>query len=222
MMMLATMLVVVLLAQAGTLAEKALSGEDYLKSLKGTYVELFSSQTCLSPQLEKLWTSEAAKYVGEAQADATVKKIVGMCQGSKTGETAVEYYKQQGTMQFCCNFMQGVAKFAFAGNRISGVDKNGKKVFSHRYHFVGKDEKGCYIFESNDNNQDEFRFFWMQPDSPSTTFHIEFRYGSDKAALSDMMTGKYAYWMAAGVREGHTEEWQNAIKLFVEERLSNK
>ena len=31
-------------------------------------------------------------------------------------------------------------------------------------------------------------------------------YGSDKEQLTQLMTGKYAYWMASAVREGHEEK----------------
>lgn len=54
------------------------------------------------------------------------------------------------------------------------------------------------------------------------TLHIEFRYGSDKAQLSQMMDGKYAFWMAAGVRKGHEDEWRKGIVLFVDERLKGE
>ena len=59
----------------------------------------------------------------------------------------------------------------------------------------------------------------MRPDSPSETHHIEFRYGSDKEQLTQLMTGKYAYWKASGVREGHEDEYKNSIILFVGENL---
>lgn len=206
------------------------SGEEFLKSLKGTYVELFSSETCLNPKYDALWKSEATKYVGEEKADGAVKQLVGGCQGTRTGEEAVEYFKQQGGMQFCCHFLQGVRKITFSGNRISGVDKDGKRLFSRKYRFVGKDAEGNFIYESmgkgesaargdKDKQPDEFRYFWMRPDSPAETHHIEFRYGSDKELLTQLMAGKYAYWMASGVRVGHEDEWQKSIVLFVGENL---
>ena len=199
-----------------------LDGAAFLKSLCGTYVELFSSNTCLSPTLSAVWHTEAARYVGEDKADETVRKLVSGCQGTVTGEKAVVEYADGKPFRFCCSFLQGVGKITFKGNRISGVDKQGRKLFSHKYHFVGKDSEGNYIYESNDNNGDEFRFFWMRPDSPSETYHIEFRYGSDKEQLAQLMTGKYAYWMASGVREGHEEEHVHSIRLFVSENLGTR
>ena len=47
----------------------------------------------------------------------------------------------------------------------------------------------------------------------------EFRYGSDKHQLTQLTHGKYAYWMASGIRDGNEDEWQKVIILFVEENL---
>lgn len=197
-------------------------GTGFLQSLQGTYIELFSAQTCLSPEYASLWHTEAAKYVGEDNADAAVKRLTASCQGTLIGEKAISAYTTPDKFRFCCSFKQNVAKITFNGNHISGVDKHGQEIFAHQYHFVGKDSDGNYIYESDDSNDDEFRFFWMRPDSPSETFHIEFRYGSDKQQLTQLMTGKYAFWMASGVREYKTEEHKNSIILFVGENLGEK
>lgn len=194
-------------------------GETFIKSLKGTYVELFSPNTCLSPELSSLWHGEAAKFVGEENADEAVRKLVGACQGVDVGEKAMSAYEQSGEFRFCCSFKGGVEKFTFDGSRIYGTDCQGKVVFSHPYRFVGNDEDGNYIYESCEDNNDEFRFFWLRPDSPSETYHIEFRYGSDKEQLAQLMTGKYAFWMASGVRKGCNEEYKNSVILFVGENL---
>ncbi len=216
------LLMAMLLFTAFASKAETFDGTTFLKSLSGTYVELFSSETCLSPALSALWHTEAAKYVGEDKADDAVHQLVGGCQGSITGEQAVSTYANGKAFKFCCTFQQGVNKITFKGNRISGVDKQGTKLFSHKHHFVEKDSEGNYIYESNDKNNDEFRFFWMRPDSPSGTHHIEFRYGSDKEQLTQLMTGKYAYWMASAVKEGHEEEWKQSIILFVGENLGAK
>ncbi len=193
--------------------------EAFLHSLEGTYVELFTTKTCLNPKYTPLWNSEAAKFVGKDKAEEAIAQLVGGCQGTITGEEAVAEYSKTNAFKFCCSFKQGVSKITFSGNHISGVDKDGKELFSHKYHFVEKDSEGSYIYESDDNNTDEFRFFWMRPDSPSQTHHIEFRYGSDKEQLTQLMTGKYAFWMASAVREGHEDEYRNSIILFVGENL---
>ena len=196
-------------------------GTAFLKSLKGTYIELFTETTCLNPQYAALWHNEAAKYVGEAQADEAIRQLTDACLGTKTGEEAILYHAQNGGMQFCCAFLQGVQKFHIAGNRIAGYDAQGRKVFAHKYHFMEQDAEGNYLFESEDRQADEFRYFWFRPDTPASTHHIEFRYGSDSAQLVQPVSGKYAYWMASGVREKHKDEWEKSIILFVGENLGN-
>lgn len=218
------MLALLILMQAQVL--KAFAGDfqkgDFLNGLKGTYIELFSKQTCLNPKYDALWKNEATKYVGEANANAAIQQLVGGCQGTRVGEEAVAYFKEHEGVQFCCAFQHGVKKFTINGNRISGFDEQGKKLFLHKYHFVEKDANGSYIYESDKRQDDEFRYFWFRPDSPAETYHIEFRYGSDKHQLMQLVQGKYAYWMASGVREAHEDEWQKSIILFVGENLGAK
>lgn len=211
-----------LFAQAQETENKPLSGKDYINSLKGSYVELFSQKTCLNPKFQQLWKSEVSKYIEASKVDSVLAVIQGACQGTRTGANAIDYNKQNGSMQFCCAFLQGINRIEIKGQRISGYGSNNKKIFSHRYKFLETDVNGNYIFESVDKNNDEFRYFWFMPDSPKSTYHIEFRYGNEKNMLSQMTDGKYAFWMAAGVREGKEDEWHNGIVLFVNERLKSK
>lgn len=217
-------LAVLILLQAQV--QKAFAGNsqksDFLNGLKGTYIELFTNQTCLNPKYDALWKNEATKYVDEAKADTAIQQLVGACKGTRIGEEAMAYFKEHGGMQFCCAFQQGVKRFTISGNRITGFDEQGKKLFSQKYHFVEKDANGNYIYESDKKQADEFHYFWFRPDSPAETHHIEFRYGSDKLQLTQLMQGKYAYWMASGVREGHEDEWEESIMLFVGENLGAK
>ena len=54
-----------------------------------------------------------------------------------------------------------------------------------------------------------------------TTWHIEFRYGSDLDALGQYDAGDYAYWLAAGISTDYTQEdIENCIQLFCTENLS--
>lgn len=209
----------VLSVKAQVPQSEQLPGDEFIKSLKGSYVELFSPKTCLNPQYDSLWKAEAQKYVDAAKSDSIVAEIQRGCQGKLTGKDAVAYNKLNGSMLFCCSFLQGVTRFEINENIISGYGADKKLIFSHKYKFKETDDNGNYIYESVDNNRDEFRYFWFMPDSPESTFHIEFRYGSDKAQLSQMTEGEYAFWMAAGVREHHEDEWRKGIILFVSERL---
>ena len=65
---------------------------------------------------------------------------------------------------------------------------------------VGMEEtRGLYIYESDDADSGEFTYFCIAPDTMKTTWHIEFRYGSDLDALEKYDAGEYAYWLAAGI-----------------------
>ena len=78
-----------------------------------------------------------------------------------------------------------------------------------------------YLYETADEDAGEFRYFFLLPDTPDTTYHIEFRYGSDEAALTEYAEGPYAYWLAAGIPADCDQEMiENVIGLFCEENLS--
>ena len=59
--------------------------------------------------------------------------------------------------------------------------------------------RGLYEYESDDADSGEFTYFCMAPDTNTTTYHIEFRYGSDLDALGQYDAGDYAYWLASGI-----------------------
>ena len=144
-----------------------------------------------------------------------------MVTGTVTGEEAVEAY-QDGGMAYCCDFLQDVERFTFDGSTISGMDAEGKELFSHSYHYVGMEEiRGLYIYESDDADSGEFTYFCMAPDTMETTWHIEFRYGSDLDALKQYDAGDYAYWLASGISVDYTEDdVKDCIELFCTENLS--
>ena len=67
----------------------------------------------------------------------------------------------------------------------------------------------------------DFTYFFFRDDTMETTYHIEFRYGSDLAALQQYMKGQYAYWLAAGIdANADAETIDNVIALFCTENLS--
>lgn len=144
-----------------------------------------------------------------------------MVTGTVTGEDAVEAYKD-GNMAYDCEFLQNVKQFTFDGTTISGEDESGNEVFSHSYHYVGMEEiRGLYIYESDDADSGEFTYFCIAPDTMDTTWHIEFRYGSNLDALGQYDAGNYAYWLASGISVDCTQEdIENCIQLFCTENLS--
>lgn len=200
-----------------------------LTAIKGTYEGLFAPVTFQS-QYDKLWVDYCAAVVGSENAKdmaAMMKYSIG---GSIYGEKAVSAYeKNPESAQFCCEFSEGLDKLTFNGNSIAGKAKDGSVLFSHDYEFVSyeaigedrgvKDFNG-YLFKSKDDNSDEFTYFIILPDTPETTHHIEFRYGSDIEALKQYASGKYAYWLAAGIlTDASQTEIEEAIALFCTENM---
>ena len=58
-------------------------------------------------------------------------------------------------------------------------------------------------------------------DTNTTTYHIEFRYGSDLDALGQYDAGPYAYWLASGISTDYDQTMiENCIELFCTENLS--
>ena len=73
--------------------------------------------------------------------------------------------------------------------------------------------------------EDEFKYVFLCPDTPATTYHIEFRYGSDLTELLKLNTGKYANWVGSGIlksalTEKNEQMIQNCIALFCTENLA--
>ena len=98
----------------------------------------------------------------------------------------------------------------------------GQEVFSHTYQLLDEENENGFIFyQSEDENSGEFTYFCIAPDTMKTTWHIEFRYGSDLDALEKYDAGEYAYWLAAGISVDYTKaDVENCIQLFCKENLS--
>ena len=128
------------------------------------------------------------------------------------------------SMAFDCYFLGGVHKFVMDGQTITGLDEEGKQVFSHSYKAMNLDNENGFIFyESEDADSGEFTYFAFSPDSMDTTYHLEFRYAEDIDDLQSWFAGNYAYWNAAGIAENYDlQTMQNVIELFATENLSSE
>ena len=107
----------------------------------------------------------------------------------------------------------------------SGTDENGNTVFSHEYAYAGRLSLAGLmdglLYETADADAGEFRYFYMMHDTPATTYHLEFRYGSSVDDLAKYNEGPYAYWLAAGFPVDADETMiHNVITLFCEENLA--
>ena len=166
------------------------------------------------------------KYI----SDGSYQMIADMMRASTTAEIygpeAVEAYAADPeSMRFDCYFTEGVSRFVFDGNTVTGLDEAGNEVFSHSYTYVQElpEAISCYAYKTDDADAGEFTYICLSPDTPATTWHIEFRYGDDLEALGQMYEGKYAFWQAAGMLEDADEEMiDNCIELFCTENASEK
>ena len=201
--------------------ENTAAAQQLLVDLTGTYQELWP--VILDKQYMQLWLDNCAALVGEENAQAAYDKLSSMVTGTVYGEEAVAAYANGGGA-YDCSFTEGLSKLEFDGatSTIKGYDTEGKELFSHTYHYVGmEDIRGLYEYESDDADSGEFTYFCLAPDTNTTTYHIEFRYGSDLDALGQYDAGNYAYWLAAGISTDYDQAMiEKCVELFCTENLS--
>lgn len=201
--------------------ENQAAAEQLLMDLTGTYQELWP--VVLADKYKQLWLDDCAALVGDEIAEAAYEKLISMVTGEIYGEDAAAAYKDGGAA-YNCSFTQGLSILEFDGaaSAIKGYDESGTEIFSHTYHYIGMEEiRGLYEFESDDADSGEFTYFCLAPDTSDTTYHIEFRYGSDLAALGQYDAGAYAYWLASGISADFDKTMiENCIRLFCTENLS--
>ena len=203
--------------------ENQAAAEQLLVDLTGTYQELWP--VILADEYTQTWIDDCAALVGEENAQAAYDKLSSMVTGTVYGEEAVAAYANGGGA-YDCSFTEGLSTLEFDGANaaIKGYDAAGNELFSHTYHYVGmEDIRGLYEYESDDADSGEFTYFCLAPDTNTTTYHIEFRYGSDLDQLLKYFTGPYAYWLSAGIDENaDAQTIDNVIDLFVTENLSGE
>lgn len=231
---------VTLLAKADATSAEA---EELLGELPGLIAPIklapvTETYTALFPVLndkkyDDYWLEQVAQKMGKSKTDDTVKKttdyLKNICSGKIYGEEAEKQYNKSDMFQFDCEFINGVDTIQFDGNTIKGT-QDGKDVFSHQYNYVGAITVGegdmsftGDLYKTNDKDAGEFTYFIMRDDTPDTTQHIEFRYGSDLEALKGYVTGKYAYWLAAGIPVNSEDDFvKKCIKLFVDENVEEQ
>lgn len=207
---------------AETTAE-ATETADYLASISGTYVELFPELS--KPEYRSLWTAVVAPLVGEENAESTTDMLLGMCTAEIYGpEAAEKYAADPNAMAFDCYFLGGVKTFVIDGHTITGLDDQGKEVFSHTYDAMNVDNENGFIFyKSQDEGSGQFSYFAFSPDSMDTTYHLEFRYAQEESDLQSWFEGNFAYWNAAAIAADYDQPtMENVITLFAQENLAGQ
>ena len=197
------------------------AADDYLTTISGTYVELFPELS--KPEYRDIWINATTPLVGEENAEAATDKLLAMCMAEPYGPEATEKYAADPDgMAFNCYFLGGVAKFVMDGHTITGLDAQGREVFSHTYRLLDKENENGFIFyQSEDENSGQFTYFAFSPDTMETTYHLEFRYAEDLSDLQSWFEGNYAYWNAAAIAEDYDQStMKHVIELFTTENLS--
>lgn len=207
----------------GETESDAATAAQLLEDVKGSYVALFPVIT--APEYDQIWLDPCIEVVGEEAAAEVAEMLKAACNGTIYGQEAIDAFGDgTGGAQFDCLFINGVDQITFDGATISGTFE-GEEVFSHEYAYVDPLSLGGmmdgYLYETADDGAGEFKYFYMMSDTPATTYHLEFRYGSDVDALTRYNEGPYAYWLAAGFPADADEEMiRNVITLFCEENLA--
>ena len=202
----------------------AAAAEKLLEDVSGTYDALFPVIT--SPDYDQIWLDSCAAVLGDEAAPAAAEALKAACNGTIYGQEAIDAYGDGSNgAQFDCLFINGPAQIVFEDQKISGLDETGAMVFSHEYSFVEPASiagmMNGYLYRTEDADAGEFEYFFLLPDTPDTTFHTEFRYGSDPEALMLYNDGPYAYWLAAGILADRDEQMvRNVIDLFCTENLA--
>ena len=210
--------------ESAALPEGSSEAAELLENIKGTYEPLFPVIT--KPEYDQLWLDPCMAIVGEEAAPQAAEMLKAACNGTIYGQEAIESFGDGSNgAQFDCLFIGGVSTITFDGATISGADESGNQVFSHEYAYTGKLVLGGmmegYLYDTADEDAGEFKYFYMMPDTPATTFHLEFRYGSNVDDLAKYNEGPYAYWLAAALQMDADEEMiKNVITLFCEENLA--
>ena len=210
-------------ADEAAAVDEATEAAALLEAVKGTYEPLFPVITV--PEYDELWLDPCAAVLGEETAPIMAEVLKAACNGTIYGQEAIDAFGDGSEgAQFDCLFINGVSTITFDGVVISGADESGNQVFSHEYAYVGKLSLGGmmegYLYETADADAGEFRYFYMMPDTPETTYHLEFRYGADTDDLALYNDGPYAYWLAAGFPvDADKAMIEDVIELFCLENM---
>ncbi|MBQ9066207.1 MAG: hypothetical protein IJ133_01580 [Clostridia bacterium] len=202
---------------------------------KGTiYVNLFD--VILAKEYDDYWVEQCAKVVGKDSAKETADGLKSVISSKLYGQKAADYYKKNGGMAFDCFYINGAKSFKFKGDKVTTTLTDGSSQ-THTYEYLGKYKIGegetmqygrqtidpsfeCDVYKSTDD-AGEFTYFFLRDDTMETTYHIEFRYGSDLKELQGYFVGNYAYWLAAGIdKDADLTTIHNVIDLFVSENLA--
>ena len=198
-----------------------------------TYPNLF--KVILNDDSYSYWYDYSAAVVGEKNAEDTVKTLQQFISSDIYGADAVAAYADADSFLFDCWYLNDVDTFTFKDDTATITKTDGTSE-THTYEYmgvyqIGADETMKYqgqefcpafdvdVYKSTDDAGD-FTYFLFRDDTMETTYHTEFRYGSDLEELQKYLEGDYAYWLSAGISaDPDAQTLENVISLFCLENM---
>ena len=198
-----------------------------------TYPNLF--KVILSDDSHSYWYDYSAAVVGADNAEDTVSQLQQFISADIYGADAVAAYKDADFFLFDCWYINDVDTFTFKDDTATITKTDGSSE-THTYEYMGVYQIGANeimkyqgqefcpafdvdVYKSTDDAGD-FTYFLFRDDTMQTTYHTEFRYGSDLDELQKYLDGKYAYWLCAGISENpDAKTLEDVISLFCLENM---
>ena len=199
-----------------------------------SYDNLFS--VILDERYDALWHDACAAVVGAQRADGIVEMLKSSVSADLYGDAAVEAYAASGGYAFDCWFINGAEQFTFRPDYSATVKLTDGSERTYHYEslgtaVMGADETILYqgmeiplategeLYRSTED-AGEFTYLFFLPDTMATSYHLEFRYGSDLDAVLSYMKGPYAYWLTAAIDANADEQTiKQVIRLFCLENM---
>lgn len=205
-------------------------GSTFLAKLRGSYVELFPEMTL--DRYRSVWRDALLRSCSADEEEIYYQMLTQSCMREPYGPAAIEAYTAAPeTAGYNCFFLHGISGFTIDGSTIYGTDAGGGEVFRHNYSYIGdipalyfgQQVSTMHVYKSDDPDSGNFAYFAFSDDTPEDTYHLEFRYGASEADLGNFTEGAYAYWLAAAIPAGYSDQLMtDCITLFVEENMGEE
>lgn len=199
-----------------------------------SYDNLFD--VILDDQYSYIWEKYCNAVVGEDNGGAVAASLKGSISSPYYGQEAIDHIAETGAASFDCWYINDAAEFTFNADQTAAIKLTDGTESTHTYEYIGQYTVGsgetlnwggvemdpsfpCDVYKSADE-AGEFNYFFFRDDTMASTYHIEFRYGSDLENLQGYFKGKYAYWLSAGISADADEKTiDDVISLFCLENM---
>ena len=207
------------------------TADPFMTKLTGEYVPLFEGAT-FDAKYYHYWHDFSGAVLGDSMADPAVEMLKASIGGTEYGETA--------SGGFFCGFANDVTKVTFGGTDGTQVTytKKDNSTETYQYEFVGEAnaagstdsgetmEMTGRLYKTASADAGDFTYLFMCPDTPDTTYHLEFRWGDTEENILQLTSGKYRNWLAAGINsdalsDPTEQQIKQVIGLFIVENVGS-